>query len=41
MKIAPVLLLLLFGATGFAKSPSKSHIINSHYYYYGTGVSIG
>ncbi len=39
MKIAPMLLLLLFGVTVFAQSPSKSHIINSRDYYYGTGIS--
>jgi len=39
MKIAPILLLLLFNISVFAQSPSKSYIINSRDYYYGTGVS--
>jgi hypothetical protein len=39
MKIAPFLLLLLFGVSALAQSPSKSSIINSREYYYGTGVS--
>ncbi len=39
MKIAPFFLLLLFGLAALAQSPSKSSIINSREYYYGTGVS--
>jgi hypothetical protein len=39
MKIFPLFLLLFACSSLFAQTPSKSHIISSHDFYYGTGVS--
>ncbi len=39
MRIIPILLLLFTLCSTFAQTPSKSHIIDSRDYYYGTGVS--
>lgn len=39
MRIIPTLLLLFAFCSAFPQTPSKSHIINSRDYYYGTGVS--
>ncbi len=39
MRIVQLLFLLFTLSDAFAQTPSKSHIINSRDYYYGTGVS--
>jgi len=39
MKIVPIFLLLLAFYSLSAQGPTKTHIINSHNYYYGSGIS--